>query len=112
MSTGVKDPVVAWGETAEPEGAPMSVRRSARHCALPGVGAGQTASTLEVCGTGELASEGAAAKNGAASAPSARTAAVRRFSPEILTKTGPPHLTMPWHAHQVRDNATAVTVLH
>ena len=37
----------------------MSVRRRARHCAVPGVAVGQTASTVAGCGPGDSAIDGA-----------------------------------------------------
>ena len=52
----------------------MSVRRSAKHCAVPGVAAGQTACAVAFCVVGELATEGAGPTNGAAKAPRATAA--------------------------------------
>src|SRR5450759_5237271 len=92
MSAGVKNPVVAWGETADPEGAPMSVRRSARHCAVPGVAAGQIASTLDLGAAPAAATEGGAPKDGVAKAPNTKAAARGRVTPAVPINPGPPHL--------------------
>src|SRR5450759_909280 len=72
----------------------MSVRRSARHCAAPDVGAGQTASTLALCVAPEAATGGAIPNIGAARAPRTTAAPIRRVTPEIrtnLTTPQPPH---------------------
>src|ERR1035437_3723613 len=94
MSAGPYDPSggdANRGDTADAARAPMSVRRSARHSAWPGVAGAQTASKLALCAAPDAATEGAAVKNGAVRAPSARAAAIRRVIPEVPINPGPPH---------------------
>jgi hypothetical protein len=79
--------VIGWYVAPKPAAA--SVRRSARHSAVPVVARGQTASTLAVCVPPELATVGAVPKNGTARVPRTTDAAIHRVTIEILTNAGP-----------------------
>src|SRR5450759_3034842 len=92
MSLGPYPNGVNRGEAAIAGRAATSVRRSARHCALPGVGAGQTASTLALCLAPAAATEGAVPRDAAVRATRARDAAIRPVTPVIMTNAGPPRL--------------------
>src|SRR5664280_1670769 len=70
----------------------MSVRRSARQLAVPGAGAGQTASKFVLGAAPDAATEGAVPKDAAVRATRTRDATSHRSHLEMLIKSGPPQL--------------------